>query len=268
MKSKNIPLGDLLEPEIAVRTVGDEDKFGEMLESIKTYGLIEPLVVTPEEDKYRIIAGHRRYLALKALGYAEAPCVIAKADGYQVDMMRLHENIVREDVNAVDLANYYAHIMRKYQLTGSALAQLVGKSDAHVSQVMSLLRAPDYMKEAIASGDLAYMSAYELNKIPDEEQKRYLTEIAVKDGASYPVVREWVNDVLVREGLKEERATPEVVAPGELGHIPSANVCFACGRPPDKDPLNTVLLCIRCRVHLEEWKEEGTTPIPEVEKKQ
>ena len=257
MKVKNIALDDLLEPEIPIRTIADEEKLLELVRSIREQGIIEPLVVSPEDDKFRIIAGHRRYLALRTMGQKDAPCVIREVDIYQRDMIRIHENVMREDVNPIDLAKYYEHVLRKHQITQSALADLIGKSDAHVSQVLSLIGIPEYLKEAVEQGQMSYLSAIELNKLPDESKRRFLTDIVVKDGASTEIVKGWVYEELVREGMRKERVAPPEETLPQVSTSPLMAVCFGCGRSSAKEPLTMIPVCVRCKIHMEDYKESS-----------
>lgn len=103
---QDISIDDILEPEDQARTVIVLEGLQELADSIKEKGIIEPLVVLKKNSKYEIVVGHRRFLAARMAGLEKLPCIIRAIGVRDADLMKLHENFFREDVNPVDEARF------------------------------------------------------------------------------------------------------------------------------------------------------------------
>jgi ParB/RepB/Spo0J family partition protein len=256
MEVKDIFIFDILEPAVPLRTAGDDDKMAELVESIRRDGLIQPIVVVHEGEKYRIVAGHRRFIAARAAGLSAVPCAVRDATAEDAARLSLMENLAREDVSAVDLGRYFLHLTEAGGMTQAEIAQAIGRSPAHVAQLVALTRLDEELQAAVQQGYLAYASALKLGQIEDKGTRDYYAELAVRHGASFPVVRQWVDDV-VKEGWRRE-PSPEFKAELESlpARPPSTWVCTWCGRPEGEALLEKVWMCRDCLRALAQAKEE------------
>lgn len=133
----------------------DQEKLGKMAESIKEHGIIQPIVVRRNDDKYEIIAGERRWRAARIAGLTKVPIVIRELDDKQVMEAALIENLQREDLNPLEEANGYDVLIKKYKLTQDEISQMVGKSRPAVSNTIRLLTLDDRVKDLIGEDKLS-----------------------------------------------------------------------------------------------------------------
>ena len=257
MKVIDVPLFDLLPPAIPLRQFADDEKMAELVESIQKDGLLQPLIVAQEGDKYRIIAGHRRYIACKHLEMSTVPCSVVEADAKQAVTLSLQENLKREDLSPVDMGYYFLSLWKEHGLTQREIAEAIGCTAAHVSHLVSLTKLPEHLQQAVRRGELAYMAALHFGKIEDKDTQEYYTRIAIDHGASEPVVRQWVSDIIKKdwkrpepvEGVDETPLPPSVERPGWY--------CIWCDRSEGEVLLEKVWLCRECIRALTKAKEEG-----------
>lgn len=124
----------------------------ELIESIKDYGVIQPLIVTKKAGGYELIAGERRLRASKQAGLDKIPVIIRDASRQEKLEVALIENIQRENLNPIELATAYQQLADEFNLNQSQVAKRLGKSRSTVANVMRMLNLPDEIKSAIAQG--------------------------------------------------------------------------------------------------------------------
>jgi len=161
------------------RTFFDEERLRELAASLKEHGLIQPIVVRKEGTKYRIIAGERRYRAAKIAGIKELQAVVYK--GEEDYLIALTENIQRQDLNPVEIAEAYSEIMKRKGLTQQQLAEQVGKSRPEISNYLRLLSLSDGVKRHLILGNVTVGQIRPLVTLPPEEQDR-LVERIISEG--------------------------------------------------------------------------------------
>ena len=143
----------------------EEEKIMELAQSIKTYGLLQPIILTPDKDGYCIIAGERRFMACNALGWTEIPAIIREYKGSSMAAVALIENLQREDLNFMEEAQGYKRLIDEFNLTQEVLAQRLGKSQSTIANKLRLLKLPDNIKEIIKQGSLSERHARALLKL-------------------------------------------------------------------------------------------------------
>lgn len=131
---------------------------GEALEalaaSIKEHGVLQPIVVTKEENKYKIVAGERRWRASKIAGLEKIPVIVRTLDAQNRLELSIIENAQREDLNAIELATAYAKLQSQFNLSSEDIAAKVGKSESSVNNTMRLLSLPDEVKQIMVKEKL------------------------------------------------------------------------------------------------------------------
>jgi len=137
------------------RQVMDEDKLNELAESIREHGIIQPIVVTQVGNRYQIVAGERRWRASQRAGLTEVPVFVKEITPQQMLELAIVENIQRADLNPLEEAQAYAQLMEEFGLTQEVVAQKVGKSRTAVANTLRLLKLPDELKNALASGKIS-----------------------------------------------------------------------------------------------------------------
>jgi len=163
-----------------------------LAQSIRELGLINPLTVRRKGRRYEIVAGVRRYLAVKSLDWPEVPCVVLPAKGSKPRAITIHENLVREDVKPMDMARYLAQYRSTSGKTLEQIARELKRSPAWVSVMLSLNELPDDTQALLESGQVDYMTAREIGQVEDDVKRRQIIEWTVRSGANRATVRGWV----------------------------------------------------------------------------
>lgn len=179
-------------PELAMRADMDDDKLAELAADIKRNGVIQPLGVYQVGDRFRIIYGHRRYVASTIAGERLLPCrVHANGDVHEEDY-KLAENRFREDVNPVDEATWFADLLeRRYGGDFLKLCAGVNATESYVNGRLDLLRGDDEVRDALRQGKINLAVARELNRFLEEDWRRFYLVDAIKMGATAAVVNGW-----------------------------------------------------------------------------
>jgi ParB family chromosome partitioning protein len=161
---------DLLSPNpFQPRLHFDETKLEELSQSIRTNGLIQPIVVRRAGGKFEIIAGERRWRAAQRAGLLKVPVLVKDVPDDKLLEVALIENIQREDLNPIDEALAYRRLIDEHNLTQEALATAVGKDRSSVANYLRLLRLPESVRKEVATGNLSMGHARALLAIEQEE---------------------------------------------------------------------------------------------------
>ncbi len=132
----------------------DEDKLQELASSIKQHGIIQPLILKKNGERYMIIAGERRYRAARSAGLKEVPAIIKDFDDKQVLEVSIIENIQREDLNPIEEAQAIQMLMKEYDFTQESVADRLGRSRPAIANTLRLLNLPDFAQEHIITGKI------------------------------------------------------------------------------------------------------------------
>jgi len=163
----------------------DPTALSELADSIKEYGVLQPLVVRPLPDgSYQLVAGERRWRASRMAGLSSVPVVIRELTDSQAMELALIENLQREDLNAIEEAAGYRELMDRFGLTQEQVAQRVGKSRPVITNAMRLLNLPEDVREMVVDGRLSAGHARALLSLEDEEMIRVLAREIIKKGLS------------------------------------------------------------------------------------
>ncbi len=179
------------------RTTMDEGKIEELARSIRSNGIIQPIVVRRVEEGYEIIAGERRWRAAQRAGLLKVPVVVRDIPEERLLAVALIENIQREDLNPLEEAHAYRRLADEYHLTQEQIADAVGKDRSSVANYLRLLKLPQEVRANVGSGALSMGHARALLGLPDEaSQLRVSRDVLAKDLS----VRE--TEALVRKGTQ------------------------------------------------------------------
>jgi len=181
------------------RKIFEQDKLEELTESIKKYGVIQPIIVRKDADFYTIIAGERRWRACKNANIKSMPCIVRDIENKNASEIALIENIQREDLNPIDEATAYEFIMDRYGITQEEVSNIVGKSRVYVTNIMRLSNLDPYVKNKIVTNEISAGHGRAMLSFTPEKQIE-ITDRIIKEGLS-------VRDVekLVRNSKKPGR---------------------------------------------------------------
>ena len=175
-----IPIEKIIPNRYQPRTVFDDEKIEELSRTIHTHGVIQPIVVRPFGEQYEIIAGERRYRAIKKLGWPEVPAIVRNLNDKETASIALIENLQREELTAIEEALAYQQLLELHSLTQEALAQRLGKGQSTVANKLRLLKLPQFVQTAILNRELTERHARALIAIKDEQLQQQLVQ-AVKE---------------------------------------------------------------------------------------
>ena len=192
---QDIELDKIVPNRYQPRREFSDDSIKELAETLDKDGLLQPIVVREDgEDHYEIIAGERRYRAAKSLGWETIPAIIKNMDDDQAASLALIENLQREDLNPIDEAKAYTNLMKLNDLTQTALAKDMGKSQSYVANKLRLLKLDDDVQKALIEGKITARHGRALLNLSEDDQERVLKEIEEK-GLNVKQTEEIAKDV-------------------------------------------------------------------------
>lgn len=165
------------------RSIFSEEKIAELAQTIKTHGMIQPIIVRKlEEDDYELIAGERRWRAVKTLGWENAPVIVQEMTDTETASVALIENLQREELTVIEEARAYARLLELHSITQEALAQRLGKNQSTIANKLRLLKLADVVQQALLNKSITERHARALIKIKDQDkQLKLLHEIIEQD---------------------------------------------------------------------------------------
>ncbi len=162
----------------------DEPQFSELVASLETSGLLQPIVVRRHLDGFQLIAGERRWRAAQKLGWTRIPAVIKVADDRTLLTLALVENLQRDDLSAIEEATSYKRLIDEFKLSQVDVARLVGRDRATISNALRLLKLPREVAEMVDDGRLSEGHARALLGLADRTQITRLAQTAIAEGWS------------------------------------------------------------------------------------
>lgn len=179
---KQIPVGNVDTSPYQPRTVFDDDRIEELSQTIKTHGIIQPIVVRVRNNRYEIIAGERRFRAVTKLGLDTIPAIVREFNDSQAASIALIENLQREGLTAIEEAIAYQKLIDLHQLTQESLAQRLGKSQSTIANKIRLLNLSEPVKASLMERKITERHARALLSLDsDELQQKVLDDIISKD---------------------------------------------------------------------------------------
>ncbi len=177
------------------RRTFSEQSLSDLVESIKQKGILQPIVVSPTESGvYEIIAGERRFRAAQRAGLTEVPVVVRTGSEVERFEMALIENLQREDLNPIDLAEGFKRLQEEFQMTQEKISQVVGQARTVVANTLRLLALSEDIKAAIKEGKISSGHAKALLSVEDEAARAALFQQILAEGLTVRVVESAARD--------------------------------------------------------------------------
>lgn len=184
-----LPLEEIIRDEEQPRTEFSQEAIEALAASIKEHGVLQPIVVTREDGKYKIVAGERRWRASKLAGLKKIPAIIRSLDSQNRLELSIIENAQREDLNAIELATAYAKLKNQFNMSTAEIAAKVGKSEIAVSGTLRLLNLPEEAKRIMVKEKLSESVMKPLVAADEETIKKILPKIVNEGWTSRKVER-------------------------------------------------------------------------------
>jgi len=172
-----IPLKEIRPNPFQPRKSFNEESLQELAESIKNDGLLQPVVVTEDIDGYILIAGERRFRASKLAKMKEIRAIVLNSDEHKMRQFALIENIQREELNSVELAEAYNELLKLHEITHEGLSVMIHKSRAHITNTLRLLQLSKMTKKALIEQKITAGHAKMLVGLDDKQQQVIVNSI-------------------------------------------------------------------------------------------
>ena len=202
-----IPLARLRPNPQQPRRRFDEAALRELADSIRAYGILQPLTVRRVEDGYQLIAGERRMRAAAMAGLREVPCLVAQVDEQDAGMLALIENLQRRDLDCFEEAAAIARLISRYGLSQEQAAEKLGKSQSAVANKLRLLRLSEPVRQALRQSGLTERHARALLRLPDEEARLSALAEIVRRQMNVARTEEYVEQLLAEKPVPARSAT-------------------------------------------------------------
>ncbi|MGA9212388.1 ParB/RepB/Spo0J family partition protein [Kaistella sp.] len=195
------------------RTYFDEKALNDLALSIKSLGVIQPITLRKEGNRFEIISGERRFRASKIAGLKSVPAYIRLVNDQELLEMALVENIQREDLDAIEIALTYQRLLEEIGMTQDNLSQRVGKERSTITNSIRLLRLNPDFQNAIRSGEISAGHGRAIISVEDEEKQKDLFDKILKHGLS---VRQTEQEANLLKNPKEEVKKPKAQLPNHF----------------------------------------------------
>ncbi len=190
----------------------NEEAMGELAESMKVYGVLQPLLVQKKGDYYEIIAGERRWRAAKLAGLKEVPVVIREYTKQQTMEIALIENVQREDLNPIEEAKAYQRLIQEFELKQEEIAARVGKSRVTITNSMRLLKLDERVQEMLIQNQITGGHARALLTVEDGELQYKLAGKIIAENLSVREIEKIVKSLSKKKNPKEKNVEDESLA--------------------------------------------------------
>ncbi|QGQ48554.1 nucleoid occlusion protein [Metabacillus sediminilitoris] len=178
---KKILIKDIVPNRFQPRTVFSNEKIEELALTIRTHGIIQPIVVREIDGQFEIIAGERRWRAVQTLGWDDIPAIVKDFNDTETASVALIENLQREELTSIEEAVAYSRLLELHNLTQEALAQRLGKGQSTIANKLRLLKLPQEVQDALLKKEITERHARALIPLKNHElQLKLLEEIIEK----------------------------------------------------------------------------------------
>lgn len=213
-----IDVNDLRSNPYQPRQTFDQEKLVELANSIKEYGVLEPIIVTKSIKGYEIVAGERRTKACRLAGVEKIPAIVKEFTDEDMMQIALLENIQREDLTAIEEAEAISNLLKVLNITQEELATKIGKSRSYITNLLGLLNLPESVKEDILHGFISMGHAKILSKLEDES---IIIDLANKIKLDHISVRE-LEELVKNPNLKRKNPIKKLKEDNNYGFVEEA----------------------------------------------
>lgn len=209
-----LPIDKIVPNRFQPRTIFDDDKIEELSRTIHTHGVIQPIVVRSTADnQYEIIAGERRYRAMKKLQWTEVPAIVRDLSDKETASIALIENLQREELTAIEEAVAYQKLLELHELTQEALAQRLGKGQSTVANKLRLLKLPEEVQQAILKREISERHARALIAIKDRPLQLQVLQQTLENDWNVRNLEEHIHVLLHPDEAEQEEVAVKKVKP-------------------------------------------------------
>lgn len=245
-KIRDLSLDLIDEPRGIIRLDIDTEDLDDLAKSISEIGLLQPILVAIDGDRYELVFGHRRYLASKQLGLSNIKAIIRTMTKEEIGIARATENISRADLTPLEEAATYKNLLEEYGMPLEQVARKMGKSAGTIKRRMDILKMPPQLQKAVHKKSISISVAEQLWSISDQVALDYYLTFALDGGCTKEVAKSWAQDWRKK---KRQQETPgfegvQDVAPSEPRPVYVA--CDLCTGAMELGHETVLRLCPDC----------------------
>jgi len=255
-KLVNLDLSLVDEPKGIIRMEINDDYISDLAQSISEVGLVQPVLVRPDGERYEVVFGHRRYLACKRAGLEKISSIVRKMSDEEAAIIRATENLAREDLTPIEEAATYKDLIEKYGLRIDQFARKIGITAGTVKRRLDLLKMPPVLQQAVHLKQISMTVAEELWGIDDAASLDYYLSFAIGGGCTKETARQWCKewkDAQRRQVSAGGGAPPEY---SPLEPRPHYIACDICEDPSRIEDAQTLMICPACQELIKNRKKE------------
>lgn len=191
-----IPIDNIVPNPYQPRRVFSQAALEELSNSIKSYGILQPITVREVDGKYELVAGERRFRAAKLADLKAVPAIINNMSNESSAVLALLENLQREDLNFIEEAMGYENLIKEHNFTQQQLAEKLGKNQSTIANKLRILRLPTDIKIRLVENDLTERHARALLKLPTEELVKDVLDKVIKNELTVKKTEKLIKDIL------------------------------------------------------------------------
>ncbi len=198
---QHVGLSDIIPTPLQPRTEFRGERLQELIESIRERGIIQPLIVRRNGEKYELIAGERRWRAAMEVGLSQAPVILREASDQEVLELALIENIQREDLNPIEEAHAFSRLAHEFGLKQEDIAQKVGKSRASIANSMRLLELHPQVRSWLTQTRISVGHAKVLLSVKSQDEQMVIAETIIRQSHTVRAAERLVAAHFARQGV-------------------------------------------------------------------
>lgn len=206
VKVVKVPINQIFPNPYQPRKTFSDEALADLCASIKEYGVLQPLLVSPADDgRYMLIAGERRLRASRLANLSEVPVIISEYTSQQIAEIALIENLQREDLHFLEEAEGYEQLMNEFHLTQEAMAARVGKKQSTIANKIRLLRLSSPVRKVLVEAGLSERHARALLKLDDEAKRLEVLAVVVEKNYSVRQTEEYIAKLLDADEKQKDK---------------------------------------------------------------
>ena len=212
----NINVDEIFPNTYQPRRYFNEDALQELSASIKEHGIIQPITVRKRGEKFELVAGERRWRAARMAELSHVPCNIIEITDTESAEIALLENLQREDLNFMEVAEAYYNLINDHKFTQEELAKRMGKNQSTIANKLRLLKLSQNVRLLCLENNLTERHARALLALPSEELQLKVLDKVIKNGLNVKKTEELINSELLQKAVEERKSKRRGVMPGKL----------------------------------------------------
>lgn len=256
MELKAVLVERIKRPAVIDRIEIDQSEISGLADNIKEQGLLQAPILRIMGEEYEIVAGDRRILAIKLLGWTKVECVVREMADVQASEIRACENLQRVDLSVIEEARIYKNLRDKHGKKIDQIARAMGKSPGTVKRRLDLLTMPQCLQDAMHAKKISYGVAEALWPISDPGSLDYYLGFACDHGVTVTIARQWTNDWKATQRRINDSTEDGVNMLEPPAIRPTYLACDLCDQPELVENLTIVRICTECAKRLNKTKME------------